>query len=176
MGRHSTDDELLADWRVDRLGAARSGSNPMVLARMRSGYAVLGDNQHLPGYCVLMADFGDPDGEGPDHLTDLDRGRRAAFLTDMGLLGEAVFAVCSGLDPAFRRVNYEILGNLDRYLHAHVHARYGWEPQEYVNGPVGRYPADVRHAPEHAADDRHDPLREALVKELARVMADAYHP
>lgn len=169
MGRHSNSDDLLTNWRSDRVGAARRGENPMVLARMRSGYAVLGDTQYLPGYCVLLSDA-----EDADHLTDLDRAARAEFLVDMGLLGEAVMAVCGGSDPAFRRVNYEVLGNTDRYLHAHVHPRYGWEPAEFVTGPVWRYPAEVLHDPAHAADERHDALREALVTYLERVMAEAY--
>ncbi len=38
-------------WKQDRIGAAERGENPMVLARMRSGYAVIGDTQFLPGYC-----------------------------------------------------------------------------------------------------------------------------
>lgn len=173
MGRHSSTpggaDDLLVDWRADRLGAARSGENPMVLAKMRSGYAVLGDTQHLPGYCVLLSDSDDA-----DHLTDLTRAQRVEFLLDMALLGEAVFAVCNGLDPAFRRINYEVLGNTLHQLHAHVHPRYAWEPAEYRVGPVWRYPAEIREAAEHETDERHDGLREAIVAELHRIMADAY--
>lgn len=28
----------------------------MVMARMRSGFAVIGDTQHLPGYSLLLTD------------------------------------------------------------------------------------------------------------------------
>jgi diadenosine tetraphosphate (Ap4A) HIT family hydrolase len=173
MGRHSSApagaDDLALDWRADRLGTARRGENPMLLAQMRSGFAVLGDTQHLPGYCVLLSAVDDA-----DHLTDLTRAQRAEFLFDMALLGEAVFAVCNGIDPAFRRINYEVLGNTLHQLHAHVHPRYAWEPAEYRIGPVWRYPAEIREAPEHETDERHDPLREAIVVELNRVMSDAY--
>lgn len=171
MGRHSSGpaDNLAIDWRADRLGAARRGENPMVLAKMPSGYAILGDTQHLPGYCVLLSDV-----DGVDHLTDLDRARRAEFLFDMALLGEVVFKVCNGLDPAFRRINYEVLGNSYHQLHAHVHPRYAWEPPEYRGGPVWRYPAEIRDAPEHTADDRHDDLRDTIVAELARVVSEVY--
>lgn len=41
------------EWKRDRFAALEQGQNPMVLARMRSGYAVIGDVQFLPGYCVL---------------------------------------------------------------------------------------------------------------------------
>ena len=46
----------------------------MVMARMRSGFAVIGDTQHLPGYSVLLC--ADP---AIDHLTDLDWGPRVEF-------------------------------------------------------------------------------------------------
>jgi hypothetical protein len=69
MGRHSTDglDSFDTDWRADRLGTARRGENPLVLAKMRSAYAVMGDTQFLPGYCVLLSD------SDANHLTDLPR-------------------------------------------------------------------------------------------------------
>jgi hypothetical protein len=44
----------MAGWRDDRIGAAHRGENPMVMARMRSGFAVIGDTQHLPGYSLLL--------------------------------------------------------------------------------------------------------------------------
>jgi diadenosine tetraphosphate (Ap4A) HIT family hydrolase len=43
----------------------------------------------------------------------------------MSLIGEAIMQVCAPLC-----VNYEILGNYDHYLHAHVVPRYAWEPDE----------------------------------------------
>jgi diadenosine tetraphosphate (Ap4A) HIT family hydrolase len=144
----------------------RAGS---VLAHMRSGYAVMGDTQHLPGYCVLLSDVDDA-----DHLTDLPRPARFAFLADMALLGEAVLIACRAADPGFLRVNYEILGNTLHHLHGHVHARYEWEPEEYRSGPVWRYPLEWRNAPEHALGSAHDKLREAISKELEIVMAEAY--
>ena len=69
MGRHSTDglEAFDIDWRADRLGTARRGENPMVLVKMRSGYAVIGDTQFLPGYCVLLSD------SDANHLTDRHR-------------------------------------------------------------------------------------------------------
>jgi diadenosine tetraphosphate (Ap4A) HIT family hydrolase len=171
VGRHSSDFGLGVDWRADRLGAARRGENPMVLARMRSGFAVFGDTQFLPGYCVLLADA-----ESADHLTDLPRPARAEFLTDLGLLGEAVLAACNGLDPSLRRLNYEILGNNIHYLHGHVYPRYGWEPNELLDGPVARYPLDRWTSPRDAYSEEHEILRDRITTELARVMADAYGP
>jgi diadenosine tetraphosphate (Ap4A) HIT family hydrolase len=171
MGRHSTATELGGglddDWRADRVGAARRGENPYVIARMPSGWAVVGDTQFLPGYCLLLSDVDDA-----NHLTDLSRPQRAEFLLDMTLLGEAIVAACNGLDPFFRRLNYEILGNTDKRLHAHLFPRYGWEPEELIAGPVWAYPRDRWTSPRDAYSEENEPLREAITLELTRILAE----
>jgi diadenosine tetraphosphate (Ap4A) HIT family hydrolase len=151
-------------WRDDRIGSALRGENPTILTRLDTGFVALGDSQFLPGYCVLLTD--DPT---ISSLTDLPRARRLAFLADMDLLGQAVATTCARLDPAFRRVNYQILGNLDTYLHAHIHARYTWEPADKVISPVWRYPDELRNAPHHQLGPQHDTLRAALTAELTRL-------
>jgi len=140
------------------------GENPTVLARLGSGFAVIGDIQFLPGYCVLLSD--DPTA---DRLADLPRERRLGFLADMDLLGQAVHQVCARRDPEFRRVNYAVLGNLDTFLHAHIHARYDWESPEYISGPVPCYPPAERNAPEHLLGPQHDDLRAELTAELEQL-------
>lgn len=146
------------DWRDDRVGAARNGTNPTVLARLATGFAVIGDYQRLPGYCVLLHD-GDA-----DQLIELPRDDQVAFLADLALLGEAVAAACSSLDTGFARVNYEVLGNAFHHLHGHVRARYAWEPDELRRGPIWRYP-DLTDD-QYRLDDRHDQLRKAITTEL----------
>jgi diadenosine tetraphosphate (Ap4A) HIT family hydrolase len=140
----------------------------MVMARMRSGFAVIGDTQHLPGYSLLLCD--DP---SVDHLTDLEWPRRRQFLFDLSLIGEAVQRACH--EHELRRVNYEVLGNSTSWLHGHVHARYSWEPRDRLTGPVWRYPREERDAPEHAySDDKHGELRSRITQELERLMSAAY--
>lgn len=117
------------DWRTDRVGAAHRGENPLVMARMRSGFAVIGDTQHLPDYSLLLTD--DP---LANHLTDLDWERRKEFLFDLSLVGEAVEHACR--HDGLRRINYEVLGNSSVILHGHVHVRYEWEPADKIGGPV----------------------------------------
>jgi diadenosine tetraphosphate (Ap4A) HIT family hydrolase len=156
-------------WQIDRVGSALRGENPRVLVRMRGGFAVLGDTQFLPGYCALLTDV-----PGVDQLTDLPRGPRAEYLTDVGLLGEAVARVCAARDPEFRRVNYEILGNGLPQLHTHVFPRYGWEPEEFVTGPVWQYPADRWKHPVYAPGPEHDDLRAELTTALREITAEAY--
>jgi diadenosine tetraphosphate (Ap4A) HIT family hydrolase len=147
------------DWTHDRVAAARAGTNPTVLARLSTGWAVIGDTQHLPGYCVLLHDG------GAEQLLDLPRAEQVAFLADLALLGVAVAGVCRRRDPAFARINLEVLGNALPRLHGHVHARYAWEPEERRRGPVWLYGGE-RGAAAHRLGPRHDGLRADLTAAL----------
>jgi diadenosine tetraphosphate (Ap4A) HIT family hydrolase len=100
-----------------RVDALRAGRDPGFVARLPSGWAVLGERQVLPGYCLLL-----PDNVVPT-LNALAGAARAAFLADMGALGDAVLSATSAV-----RINYAIFGNLDPALHAHVIPRYHDEP------------------------------------------------
>lgn len=42
------------DWRNDRIKACQNGTNPMLMKELSGGFAVFGDTQFLPGYCVLL--------------------------------------------------------------------------------------------------------------------------
>jgi diadenosine tetraphosphate (Ap4A) HIT family hydrolase len=153
---------------VNALAAALRGENPKVMMRMPSGFAVIGDTQHLPGYSLLLCDD-----ESASHLTDLDWERRKTFLFDLSLLGEAIKSVCQA--DGLRRMNYEVLGNSVSILHGHVHPRYDWEPPERITGPVWRYPKQERNDPGVAYDDAlHRDLRTAITEELRRLVDLAY--
>ncbi|MFI7322995.1 diadenosine tetraphosphate hydrolase [Streptomyces venezuelae] len=151
-------------WTTDRIGSALKGENPAVLRRMNAGFAAIGDVQFLPGYCVLLVD--DP---GVQRLSDLSRERRLRFLSDMDQLGEAVERACRRMDSAFRRVNLEILGNRDSFLHAHVWPRYEWEPSELVGVPVWLYPRERWSDERFALGPQHNALRASIGAELDRV-------
>jgi diadenosine tetraphosphate (Ap4A) HIT family hydrolase len=134
---------------------------------VRTGFAVIGDTQHLPGYSLLLTE--DP---AVKQLTDLPWARRREFLFELSLLGEAVAATCA--DSGLRRINYEILGNSIDWLHGHVHARYERQPPTYVRGPVWLYPAEERNARECAYDDeKHGPLRAQITRHLREVIQRA---
>ncbi|MEO7156293.1 MAG: phosphoribosyltransferase family protein [Vicinamibacterales bacterium] len=105
--------------------AARSGTLERMVARMPCGWAVLGDPQITRGYCLLL-----PDPVVP-HLNALSGDRRRQFLDDMARLGDAVLAV-----TAAERINYEILGNVEPALHAHVIPRHASEDAELRTKPV----------------------------------------
>jgi diadenosine tetraphosphate (Ap4A) HIT family hydrolase len=85
----------------------------------------------------------------------------------MERLGEAVELACREADSRFRRVNLEILGNTDPFLHAHVWPRYDWEPAELVGKPVWLYPPEHWSDPTHALGPQHDELRAVIAHRLA---------
>ncbi|MBP2580445.1 diadenosine tetraphosphate (Ap4A) HIT family hydrolase [Streptomyces sp. PvR006] len=159
-----TADGTAIDWRADRIGSALRGTNPSVLRRLDTGFAVVGDVQFLPGYSVLLVD--DP---AVQRLSELPKERRLRFLADMDLLGEAVERACRRLDPQFRRVNLEILGNTDGFLHAHIWPRYAWEPAELVGMPVWLYPRERWTDERYALGPQHETLRGAIGDALDRL-------
>lgn len=97
--------------------ACRSGDYPALVARLPSGWAIMGERQVLAGYCLLL-----PDPVVP-HLNALAAADRDRFLADLGRLGDAVLAATGAM-----RINYAIFGNLEPALHGHVHPRYANEP------------------------------------------------
>ncbi|MDN3956374.1 HIT family protein [Sporolactobacillus laevolacticus] len=147
------------DWRENRIESAKNGTNPMVLSEMKSGYAVIGDTQFLPGYCVLL-----PNRE-VSSLNDLTIPERAQFLTDMSLIGDAIINVCHPV-----RVNYDILGNTDAFLHAHVFPRYDWEKEERRKMPVWLYDSSNWFDEEKQFSiEKHGKLKEELTKYLSAI-------
>lgn len=100
-----------------RVAACHNGADPTLIARMTSGWAVMGDPQVMRGYCLLL-----PDPVVP-HLNALPRAAQAAFLADMARLGQALQEVTGAL-----RVNYAMFGNLEPALHAHLFPRQASEP------------------------------------------------
>jgi len=104
-----------------RVDALRAGIDPTFIARLTSGWAVMGERQVLPGYCLLL-----PDPVVPT-LNALAVPERTQFLVDMAALGDAVQRVTRAL-----RINYAILGNQEPALHAHVIPRFHDEPAAYA--------------------------------------------
>jgi diadenosine tetraphosphate (Ap4A) HIT family hydrolase len=119
----------------ERVALCRDGANPTLICPMPSGWAVLGDQQFLEGYSLLLPD------PVVECLNDLDTHARARFLVDMSLLGDAVAACTSAY-----RINYEILGNAEPALHAHVWPRRRDEPEELRRAPVACYPKETRNS------------------------------
>lgn len=157
----------LVSWRDDRQASLARGENPMVLAELASGWAVIADTQFLPGYALLISRHRDA-----AMLSDLAREQRLQFLADLDLLAAAVEHACIEKDPAFRRVNLEILGNSDHYVHAHVFPRYEWEGPKALR-PVWDYRDNHWTDELHEYKPGHEPLRAAITAELERLAAEA---
>lgn len=104
---------------------ARAGANPNVVARVRSGWVVAGAQQVVPGYCLLVPD------PVVGNLNALVGAARSQFLADMAALGDVLLQVTGAA-----RINYEILGNAEPALHAHLFPRYETEPEATRRAPV----------------------------------------
>jgi len=111
-----------------RVQAAQQGENPTVICKMESGWVVLSDVQLMNGYCLLLPD------PVPPSLNDLPIPAREKFLRDMSIIGDALLEVTGAA-----RINYEILGNSEKALHAHIVPRFEAEPENLRKGPVWFY-------------------------------------
>ena len=151
------------NWKIDRIYSAEIGENPTVMVKMKSGFAVIGDYQFLPGYCVLL---GFPK---VSSLNELSLAERTQYLIDMTLIGDAIIKTCNPL-----RINYSILMNLDNYLHAHIEARYDWEPDENKRRPSYFYPKEQRYSSQYEySEEKYGVLKENITLNLIEIIKNA---
>jgi diadenosine tetraphosphate (Ap4A) HIT family hydrolase/catechol 2,3-dioxygenase-like lactoylglutathione lyase family enzyme len=102
-----------------RVAACRAGRDPTLVARLASGWVVMGDPQVLRGYCLLLPD------PVVAHLNELPPAGQSEFLADVARVGQAVLELTGAV-----RINYAIFGNVEPALHAHVLPRFADEPVE----------------------------------------------
>lgn len=98
---------------VDR---CRAGDYPPAVARLRCGWAVLGERQVFAGYCLVLPD------PVVAHLNALPADARGVFLAEMALLGDTLLEVTGAT-----RINYAMFGNAEPALHAHLFPRHETE-------------------------------------------------
>ncbi|WP_414049982.1 HIT family protein [Macrococcus animalis] len=131
----------------------------MVFKELKGSFVVFGDVQFLPGYCVLL-----PKRE-VRLLNDLTMDERRDYLMDMTIVGDAIMEACQ---PT--RVNYEILGNQDHFLHAHLFPRYEWESEDVKYMPVWAYDKSNWSNPENAYQkDAHGDIRIKIQSVLEKI-------
>jgi len=135
----------------------RSGSNPRTIARVSSGWVVIGASQFVKGYCLLL-----PDPVVSD-LNALSLKARATLMEEVSIVGDALLAVTDAV-----RINYEILGNLEPALHVHVFPRFDDEPGELRTKPVWFY--DWDSAPQFDAGNATDV---SLVEDIRSYLHEA---
>jgi diadenosine tetraphosphate (Ap4A) HIT family hydrolase len=110
---------------------------------------VLADTQITTGYSILLSDPVVLD------LNALALEERVIYLRDMSIIGDALLEVTGAV-----RINYEIQGNAEHALHAHIIPRYANEPDEQRRRPI--WFSDQSHAP------KFDPERDSeLMHKLA---------
>jgi diadenosine tetraphosphate (Ap4A) HIT family hydrolase len=137
--------------RVQRL---RRGEDPTLVARMPSGWAVLGEQQFLRGYCLLLPD------PVVGTLNELAGAAREQVMHDMARLGDALL-VATGA----RRINYAIFGNLEPALHVHLVPRFDNEAEELRTAHPWQY--------DWAAAPAFDATRDAmLLQRIREALAD----
>ena len=122
-----------------RLERLRRSEDPQLIARLASGWAVLGDRQPeaIEGCCMLLPD------PGVASVNDLDEAARSVFMTDFVRLGDAILAATGA-----ERINYLVLCNQVPELHGHAIPRFPAEnPEKRLLGPFEAYDFDtVRQA------------------------------
>jgi len=132
--------------------AANKGILARAVTKVPSGWVILGDPQVVKGYCLLL-----PDPVVP-HLNALTGPARTQFLDDMARVGDAVLELTGAV-----RINYEMLGNLEPALHAHVLPRFADEPEALRTRPIWFYDWEKAPAFDPARDGSYmERLRQAL--------------
>lgn len=119
----------------DRIEMIKNGTNPYFVKELKTGYVVIGDNQHFRGYTLFLYRS-----HTYTELYQMERDERDLFMREMSLVAEAAAR-------AFRpeKMNYELLGMGDAHLHWHLYPRRQGDIENYGNngkGPVWWYPME----------------------------------
>lgn len=136
---------------VDR---CRAADYPAAVAKLRSGWVVMGERQVFHGYCLLLPD------PVVAHLNVLRPDERALFLSDMALVGDALLASTGAL-----RINYAMFGNVEPALHAHLFPRHATEPA--ATRSAHPWALDWNLAPSFS-EDLHGELKRKIAAEIER--------
>jgi diadenosine tetraphosphate (Ap4A) HIT family hydrolase len=131
----------------------RAGQLPNAVGRLHAGWLILGEQQVLSGYCLLLPD------PVVAHLNDFDGGARSRFMADMALAGDVLLSTLDAL-----RINYALYGNVEPALHAHLFPRYAQEPAEQRT--LQPFALDWQAAPRYEASV-HGELQRKLRAQLA---------
>jgi diadenosine tetraphosphate (Ap4A) HIT family hydrolase len=143
-----------------RVARIQADDDSALLARMPSGYAILGKYQPAPirGCCMLLPH------DVVASPNDLSPRQRAQFFADFVLLGDAILAVTGA-----ERINYLVLCNQVPELHGHCIPRFASEDKALrLQGPFEAY--DFAAAPLADSEGRDRELHRELRAALARLL------
>ena len=146
----------------ERIEMIKNNQNKFFVKELRTGYVVLGDNQHFRGYTLFLYK------KHKNELYELDSTEKQPLLEEMSLVGQAV-------SKAFEceKMNYELLGNGDSHLHWHLFPRVSGDLGEYGyhgKGPVWWYPREKMYSAENVLNDKElEELKQKLKIELDKI-------
>ena len=147
----------------DRIQLIKENANPWFVKELKTGYVVLGDNQHFRGYTLFLCK------EHKVELFDLDHKTKMKFLEEMSLVAEAV---SNAIGP--EKMNYELLGNGDSHLHWHLFPRIAGDIEDYGNqgkGPVWWYPREKMYdAANQLSPSELESMKTRLSEELDKLL------
>ena len=106
----------------DRIEMIKRGENPYFVKELDTGYVVIGDNQHFYGYTLFLYKSHGTITE----LFHLDRTEKMRFLEEMSIVAHAVSNAFGA-----EKMNYELLGMGDAYLHWHLYTRVTGDIEHY---------------------------------------------
>ena len=147
----------------DRISMIKEGTNPYFVKELKSGYVVIGDNQHFKGYSLFLY---------KEHVTELhmiDRDKKLEFLEEMSIVAEAVQNATGA-----QKMNYEMLGNGDAHMHWHLFPRRENDLGTYGKngkGPVWWYPMDKMYDDSNKlSDEELTIMKNKLLFELEKLL------
>lgn len=111
------------------------GENPYFVRELKTGFVVLGWNQHFYGYTIFMCK------QHATELYELAPDFQTEYLKEMVLVSKAVAKAFHA-----EKMNYECLGNGDTHLHFHLFPRRQGDLGKYGNngkGPVWWLPQEI---------------------------------
>ncbi len=142
----------------NRVELIRAGRDPLLIARLPSGFWLLSEVQHFPGASMLLADPIVP------HFNVLHERARVQWALDLGKIGDVMIATLGAI-----RVNYETWGNLDPVLHTHITPRFDNEDEKSCTLPP-------RVAFNYANPPPFDPLAAETIALIRKLSQKFSHP
>ena len=149
----------------DRINMIKNGTNPYFVKELKTGYVVIGDNQHFKGYTLFLYKHH----ETTTELFHLNKQERALFMEEMTLVAQAVSKAFNA-----EKINYELLGMGDAHLHWHIFPRRTGDIGDYGNhgkGPVWWYPMEKMYSDDNLPSPVElEDLKKRLLCELEKLL------
>lgn len=148
----------------DRIEMIKNDENPYFVKELKTGYAVIGDNQHFYGYTLFLYK-----NHKYTELYQMDIDERLEFMKEMTIVAQAAA-------NAFEceKMNYELLGMGDAHLHWHLYPRCKGDIGEYGNhgsGPVWWYPIEKMYSDDNRpSGEKLEQMKEKLISQLEKLL------